>query len=140
VALFQTGGKMLDEYTVFAGTFGNKQDISSSSLSELNKKLIAKLGNAAETISKDKKWRLITPKGNLVGIYIEEPNMEYQSPYHLLHQKINFAKVILGELKKEELENKQEKKIIVKGRIIVESYIKFWEDRLKQGINLPNKT
>jgi hypothetical protein len=124
---------MLNAYTIFPGSFGNDQEISSSSLSELNKKLKATLGSAAEPVTKDKDWRLITIKGELVGIYIEEPNLEYQSPYHLHHQQLNYAKVILRELKKEELENKPESSLIHKGRKIVETYIELLDDRLSPG-------
>jgi hypothetical protein len=127
---------MLDEYTVFSGSFGNDQEISSSSLHGLNKKLKTKLGNDAETVFKDKEWRLINAKGDMVGIYIEEPNLEYQSPYHLLHQKIDHAKVILGKLQKKEMENNKNEKIL-KARKIIETYIQYWEDHSKHEIKYP---
>lgn len=129
---------MSNAYTIFPGSFGNDQEISSSSLSELNKKLKATLGSAAVPVTKDKDWRLVTARGELVGIYIEEPNLEYQSPYHLHHQKLDYAKAILRELKKEELENKQESSLITKGRKIVETYIDFLDDRPKPGSRLSN--
>jgi hypothetical protein len=124
---------MSNAFTIFPGSFGNDQEISSSSLSELNKTLKKTLGSAAESVLKDKDWRLITIKGKLVGIFIEEPNLEYQSPYHLHHQQLNYAKVILRQLKKEELENKQESSLIQKGRKIVEAYIELLDERLKPG-------
>ncbi len=136
IVLTAKRGKMLDEYTVFSGSFGNDQEISASSLSGLNKKLKTRFGNAVETVFKDKEWRLITAKGDMVGIYIEEPDLEYQSPYHLLHQKIDHAKVILGKLKKEESEHAKTEKIL-KARKIIESYIRYWEDHSKHEMKYP---